>query len=166
MTWNREAELCLQAPPHPMMLALKSRNCDDFVLDVIRRIRSRSLLRIDFWSVTSCAFSELERSLLLVPFTDALDVLSALRLCIQARYHIEVACRVVFFLTRSIGPSHHSWRLTAGMICRIHHNQLINAPQGAELIAQLAEGVPQPVAAAKVSSFELPPAYFGECWES
>ncbi|XP_071989655.1 WD repeat-containing protein 3-like [Engystomops pustulosus] len=69
---------------HPILQASGSRTSSDYVLDVIRKVRS----------------SELEESLLVLPFSYVPDLLTLFRDYIQRSQDVELICRCLFFLLR------------------------------------------------------------------
>uniref|UniRef100_A0A914XMR0 Small-subunit processome Utp12 domain-containing protein n=1 Tax=Plectus sambesii TaxID=2011161 RepID=A0A914XMR0_9BILA len=113
--------------PHPMILALQSRNIDRFILDSLHKVRS----------------SDLEKSLMMVPFGFVLDILHALTECVRQEYKIELACRVIMFLTR------------------IHHNQIVNSAEALATIDRLRRIVPKGVNTIRdVCGFNLAALHF------
>jgi len=79
----------LKRNPHPLITAYGSSTLDHFILDAITKVRS----------------SNLEKSLLMVPFGYVSDILKSLSQCIKLHYKMEVATRVVIFLLKI----HHNY---------------------------------------------------------
>uniref|UniRef100_A0A0R3RTB4 WD_REPEATS_REGION domain-containing protein n=1 Tax=Elaeophora elaphi TaxID=1147741 RepID=A0A0R3RTB4_9BILA len=94
---------------HPLLQYFQSTSLDHFVLDVIQRIPS----------------SNLEKSLLMVPFAFVPDIIRALSVCIGKHYKAELASRVLVF------------------IVKIHHNHLITQTDLITLFDDLCRKVPQ-----------------------
>ena len=63
-----------------------------------------------------CRCSELEESLLVLPFSYVTDLLPLLNTFIQAGWEVELACRCLFFLLRSVLRSPLPQLLTS--VCR------------------------------------------------
>jgi U3 small nucleolar RNA-associated protein 12 len=82
-------------PPlkHPLLLAVGDVTPSRYVLEVVRKVRS----------------SELEESLLVLPFSFVMDFLKLLNEWIKNGWEIELSCRCLFFLLR------------------IHHNQIVSS---------------------------------------
>uniref|UniRef100_A0A915KWN7 Calponin-homology (CH) domain-containing protein n=1 Tax=Romanomermis culicivorax TaxID=13658 RepID=A0A915KWN7_ROMCU len=77
---------------HPLIKAYRCQDLPSFLMEVVRRVRS----------------SELEKSLLMIPFGYVLDILENLCECISKNNTVELACRCVLFLLRV----HHGTLLT------------------------------------------------------
>ncbi|XP_062510752.1 WD repeat-containing protein 3-like [Corticium candelabrum] len=85
-----------QVPPpikHPLILASGDLTHSQYVLGVVKKIRS----------------SELDESLLVLPFSYVMDFLKLLNEWIQNGWEIDLSCRCLFFLLR------------------IHHNQIVSS---------------------------------------
>ncbi|KAK3097407.1 hypothetical protein FSP39_009376 [Pinctada imbricata] len=70
--------------PHPMMLAYRVETPARYMLMVIKKIKS----------------SELEESLLVLPFNYVIDLLKILEIFINSGWEVELSCRCLFFLLR------------------------------------------------------------------
>lgn len=73
-------------PPaqHPMFIAYKVSSPARFMLEMLKKVRS----------------SELEESLLVLPFSYVIDMLKVLEVFIDSGWEIELSCRCLFFLLR------------------------------------------------------------------
>ncbi|CAG2197288.1 DIP2 [Mytilus edulis] len=70
--------------PHPMLLAHNVSSPARFMLVMLKKVRS----------------SELEESLLVLPFSYVIDMLKVLEVFIDSGWEIELSCRCLFFLLR------------------------------------------------------------------
>ncbi len=81
-----------------MITAIGSSSSNRFIVDIMQKIRSRySIVDID---CNPILFSDLEKSLMLLPFGYVCDILHALSACVREQYKVELASRVIMFLTR------------------------------------------------------------------
>lgn len=83
--YRNEQVLALEDPKHKKHTLIEvygSATLDHFVLDAIARVNA----------------TQLERSLLLVPFDFVVDILKALCKCVEVDYRLELASRVITFL--------------------------------------------------------------------
>uniref|UniRef100_A0A7E4W877 Utp12 domain-containing protein n=1 Tax=Panagrellus redivivus TaxID=6233 RepID=A0A7E4W877_PANRE len=93
---------------HPLIKAYNSTSLEHFVLDAICRVPP----------------SHLEKSLLMVPFNYVAEICKALSTCIEERYRVETATRVVLFLMK------------------IHHNYVVRSIDMFPMIDELRTRVP------------------------
>ncbi|KAK9840307.1 hypothetical protein WJX74_007274 [Apatococcus lobatus] len=70
-------------------------------------------------SISDVRASDVEQALLLIPFTDALRLLSFLPIWLSKRTHVELACRV------------------AVLLVRLHHSQLVATPAARPVMIKL-----------------------------
>lgn len=70
--------------PHPMMIAFNVKTPEKYILAELKKVKS----------------SELEESLLVLPFKYVIDLLKILEYFITHRWDVELSCRCLFFLTR------------------------------------------------------------------
>ena len=86
---KREKEANPRHVDHPLVIAYGSSSLQHFILDSIHRVRP----------------AHLERSLLMVPFGYVPEIVEALTKCIEDRYRIELATRILLFLFKI----HHNY---------------------------------------------------------
>ncbi|XP_060076229.1 WD repeat-containing protein 3-like [Ylistrum balloti] len=85
----------LPMPPlHPMLMAFSVDTPLKYMLEVLKKIRS----------------SELEESLLVLPFNYVIDLIQVMDMFLERGWHVELTCRVLFFLLR------------------VHHGQVTSSP--------------------------------------
>ncbi|KAK0420827.1 hypothetical protein QR680_014912 [Steinernema hermaphroditum] len=73
---------------HPLLQSYVGKSIEYFIIDTIGKVKS----------------SHLEKSLLMIPFSYAKDILTALAICVRNEYRAELSCRVILFLIKV----HHS----------------------------------------------------------
>ncbi|PAV70952.1 hypothetical protein WR25_20927 [Diploscapter pachys] len=95
--------------PHILIKTFNSKSLDHFILDTLMRARP----------------SELERALLLVPFSHVHDILLSLSACAKQHYKVEFASRTALFLIK------------------IHVMQLVATPESATVVEQLRKEMMQ-----------------------
>ncbi|XP_062586296.1 WD repeat-containing protein 3-like [Saccostrea cucullata] len=87
-----------QLPPpqlNPLLMAYKCDTPERYMLEMLRKIKS----------------SELEESLLVLPFSYVVDLLKVLELFIDSGWEVELSCRCLFFLLRV-----HHGQITSNLV--------------------------------------------------
>jgi len=92
----------VQHRQHALIRAYGSPTLSAFVLDTIKRIKSTYAdLHLHVWPHKPvCGSSDLETSLIMVPFGYVVELLAHLVDCVESNRNVELACRCAVFLVK------------------------------------------------------------------